>query len=206
MKLGEIGEVAFLAENRDEPRHDRHRRLQRHAGEAGAYFNKIECFCFTEQTLAAGETRRDAGDFFVDPAIADDPDLDGTDTITLSYTFYPAPTAPARRSPPQRARTAADAVVTLGARRQWPRLTPTRSTHPYHLVDPSPWPAIGAVSAFALALGAIAFMHGASLWLDRCPALLGILYTMFVLVARRHQGSRTRAITRRSSSSASATA
>jgi cytochrome c oxidase subunit 3 len=50
--------------------------------------------------------------------------------------------------------------------------------HDYHLVDPSPWPAIGAVSAFALALGAIAYMHGAtSLWL--IPGFLGILYTMF---------------------------
>jgi cytochrome c oxidase subunit III len=50
--------------------------------------------------------------------------------------------------------------------------------HDYHLVDPSPWPAIGAVSAFALALGAIAYMHGATpLWL--VPGFLGILYTMF---------------------------
>jgi cytochrome c oxidase subunit 3 len=50
--------------------------------------------------------------------------------------------------------------------------------HDYHLVDPSPWPAIGAVSAFALALGAIAYMHGATpLWL--IPGFLGIFYTMF---------------------------
>jgi cytochrome c oxidase subunit 3 len=50
--------------------------------------------------------------------------------------------------------------------------------HDYHLVDPSPWPAIGAVSAFALALGAISYMHGATaLWL--IPGFLGIFYTMF---------------------------
>jgi cytochrome c oxidase subunit 3 len=51
--------------------------------------------------------------------------------------------------------------------------------HPYHLVEPSPWPAFGAVSAFIAALGGIAFMHGASfLWL--LPGLIGIAYTMIV--------------------------
>ena len=50
--------------------------------------------------------------------------------------------------------------------------------HPYHLVDPSPWPAIGAVSAFALAVGAISSMHGATIWLV-VPGALGLLYTMF---------------------------
>ncbi len=49
--------------------------------------------------------------------------------------------------------------------------------HDYHLVDPSPWPAIGAVSSFLLALGGIGFMHGMSfLWV--LPGLLGIAYTM----------------------------
>ena len=51
--------------------------------------------------------------------------------------------------------------------------------HPYHLVDPSPWPIVGAVSAFALAVGTIAFMHSNSLWLT-LPGILGILYTMFM--------------------------
>src|SRR6478672_12842379 len=51
--------------------------------------------------------------------------------------------------------------------------------HSYHLVNPSPWPAVGAVSAFALALGGIAYMHGASL-LWTAPGFLGVAYTMFV--------------------------
>jgi cytochrome c oxidase assembly protein subunit 11 len=58
--------------------------------QAGAYFNKIECFCFTEQTLKAGEATEMPVSFFVDPAILDDPDAASIDTITLSYTFSPA--------------------------------------------------------------------------------------------------------------------
>ena len=57
--------------------------------EAGAYFNKIECFCFTEQTLKPGETADLPVDFFVDPAILDDPDSKSISEITLSYTFFP---------------------------------------------------------------------------------------------------------------------
>ena len=56
---------------------------------AGAYFRKIECFCFTEQTLGAGETVQMPVTYFIDPAILDDPDAKKIDEITLSYTFFP---------------------------------------------------------------------------------------------------------------------
>ena len=56
---------------------------------AGAYFNKLECFCFTDVTLQPGETRDMPVVFFVDPEIADFPDTKDLKVITLSYTFYP---------------------------------------------------------------------------------------------------------------------
>jgi cytochrome c oxidase assembly protein subunit 11 len=56
----------------------------------GIFFEKINCFCFTPQTMQPGETRDMAVVFYVDPKLAKDSELDGTNTITLSYTFYPA--------------------------------------------------------------------------------------------------------------------
>ncbi len=57
--------------------------------QAGKYFNKIQCFCFTEQTLAPDKQVRMPVTFFVDPKILDDPDARDIKEITLSYTFYP---------------------------------------------------------------------------------------------------------------------
>lgn len=58
--------------------------------QTGGYFNKIACFCFTEQTLLPGESRTEEVVFFIDPEISRDGSLDFVRTITLSYTFFPA--------------------------------------------------------------------------------------------------------------------
>lgn len=57
---------------------------------AGAYFKKLECFCFKEQTIKAGETVDFAVVYFVDPGFAADSETRGMTELTLSYTFFPS--------------------------------------------------------------------------------------------------------------------
>jgi cytochrome c oxidase assembly protein subunit 11 len=57
--------------------------------QAGKYFNKVQCFCFTEQTLQPHQEVRMPVIYYVDPKIKDDPDAKGIEQITLSYTFHP---------------------------------------------------------------------------------------------------------------------
>jgi cytochrome c oxidase assembly protein subunit 11 len=72
-------------------------------GTAGAYFSKINCFCFTEQRLAPGEKRDMTVVFFVDPELVKDHDQDSLSSITLSYTMHAARNgdAPRAESPNQ---------------------------------------------------------------------------------------------------------
>ena len=65
--------------------------------QVGKYFKKIQCFCFSEQTLKAGQSVDMPVIFFVDPKIRQDPDTKDVHEITLSYTFYPVETGTAAR-------------------------------------------------------------------------------------------------------------
>ena len=57
-------------------------------GQVAPYFSKIQCFCFEEQKLNAGESVDMPVFFFIDPDFAKDPTMKNIDTITLSYTFF----------------------------------------------------------------------------------------------------------------------
>lgn len=93
LRIGEVATVRYKVIN------EAARKITAQAGynvsppQTGAYFTKINCFCFTQQTLAAGETREMTVVFYVDPTIVKDHDQDNLNTITLSYTFYRQPDA-----------------------------------------------------------------------------------------------------------------
>ena len=90
LRVGETARIAYLAESASDRETVGAATFNVTPELVGAYFNKISCFCFEEQPLAPGEKVELPVVFFVDPAIADDPALDYVDTITLSYTFFPA--------------------------------------------------------------------------------------------------------------------
>ena len=68
--------------------------------QAGPYFSKLECFCWQNQTIKAGETKEFPVAYFVDPRFAKGDDTQGLKEITLSYTFFPAADARAQSAKP----------------------------------------------------------------------------------------------------------
>ena len=89
-KIGETVQVSFTATNRSSTPTTGTAVFNVTPMEAGAYFNKVECFCFTETTLQPGETLEMPVVFFVDPEITKADETKNIKTITLSYTFYPS--------------------------------------------------------------------------------------------------------------------
>ncbi len=89
LKMGETAQLAYLATNNSGNATVGTSTFNVSPPTAGAYFNKLDCFCFTEQELKAGETVEMPVVFFVDPDMDKDPELKSVKEITLSYTFFP---------------------------------------------------------------------------------------------------------------------
>ncbi|WP_288427919.1 cytochrome c oxidase assembly protein [uncultured Agrobacterium sp.] len=91
-RIGETIQVTFKATNRSPVATTGTAVFNVTPMEAGAYFNKVQCFCFTETTLQPGETLEMPVVFFIDPEIVKARETKNIHTLTLSYTFYPSKT------------------------------------------------------------------------------------------------------------------
>jgi cytochrome c oxidase assembly protein subunit 11 len=89
LTVGARDMMIFLATNRSDQPLTGTASFNVTPSQAGPYFAKIQCFCFTEQTIQPGETVRMPVVYFVDPRILEDPDARDVEEITLSYTFFP---------------------------------------------------------------------------------------------------------------------
>jgi cytochrome c oxidase assembly protein subunit 11 len=87
-RIGEVVTVNYLATNLAARETAGQAAYNVAPGTTGAYFQKINCFCFTEQRLGPGEKREMPVVFYIDPALAKDAELNDLNTITLSYSFY----------------------------------------------------------------------------------------------------------------------
>lgn len=88
IRIGETTQIAYTARNVFETPTRGRASFNVSPPMAGAYFNKVECFCFTDTELKPGETMDMPVVFFIDPEIVNVPELRTTETITLSYTFF----------------------------------------------------------------------------------------------------------------------
>ncbi len=89
IKIGEVAMAYYVAHNTGKEEATGTAVFNVTPPEAGIYFNKISCFCFTEQHLAPDQSVEMPVQYFVDPAILEDADTRAIREITLSYTFYP---------------------------------------------------------------------------------------------------------------------
>jgi cytochrome c oxidase assembly protein subunit 11 len=93
VRIGETGLAFFTVENRSDHAITGRASYNVAPDQAGAYFRKLQCFCFNDQTIPAHTKERFPVVYFVDPKFASDPDTRGFTDVTLSYTFFPVPVA-----------------------------------------------------------------------------------------------------------------
>ncbi len=89
VRLGEVVTVYYAVTNKSAGRTVGQAGYNVSPPTVGIYFEKINCFCFTQQAFKPGEKRDMAVVFYVDPKLAQDAEQNDLSTITLSYTFYP---------------------------------------------------------------------------------------------------------------------
>lgn len=100
VKIGQSGIVTFTATNTSDHAIVGTAVYNVTPAKLGKYFHKVQCFCFEEQVIEAGKSVHFPVYFFIDPKMADDPDLADVTAVTLSYTFFKAPNqAPAETRP-----------------------------------------------------------------------------------------------------------
>ena len=90
LRIGETGLAYFTVTNNSDQPISGHAVYNVTPQIAGAYFQKLECFCFSDQTIAARTTVEFPVVYFVDPKFAEDFDTRGKSEVTLSYTFFPS--------------------------------------------------------------------------------------------------------------------
>lgn len=93
-RLGEKVQISYVAENLSSQPITGMATFNVTPQSAGAYFNKIECFCFTDTRIGPGEKLDMPVVFYVDPALAEEREFQDLTTITLSYTFFPSDEEP----------------------------------------------------------------------------------------------------------------
>lgn len=96
VRLGEVKELAYSAVNHGVQPYKGVTVYRVYPERAGAYFNKIECYCFDQRLMLPKEKADFTVQFFVDPAMNDDPAMKDVEEITLAYSFY-MPDTPAYR-------------------------------------------------------------------------------------------------------------